>query len=257
MLLFSRSHSRSVLQFCQRALPKKEQAMSQVQQLYLLQQIETEIREKKQRLGEVLQAQKETEALLAAKGRLKTAVTDLQTWQTQHQDLNLQLQSLKNKAKSAENRLYSGNVKNPKELADLQSSIESLGRQRSALEDDVLEAMIMIEDIETEKTAATQALQTVQSDWEQAQAALKREQIELALRVHELMGQRKARLSTITPATLTEYEAISRQAKGVAVVKIKNSLCTGCRLNVSAQKEKEAREGNKVYCANCGRILAV
>jgi predicted nucleic acid-binding Zn-ribbon protein len=231
--------------------------MSQVQQLYLLQQIDTEIREKKQRLGEVLRAQKETEDLLAAKKRVETAVTDLQTWQTQRQDLNLELQSLKNKAKSAEQRLYSGNVKNPKELSDLQSSIESLGRQRSALEDEVLEAMIMIEDIETEKSAATQALQTIQIDWEQSQASLKREQNELALRVHELMGQRKVRLSSISPDALTEYEAISRQAKGVAVVKIKNSLCTGCRLNVSSQKEKQAREGQKVYCANCGRILAI
>lgn len=231
--------------------------MSQVQQLYLLQQIDTEIREKKQRLGEVLRAQKETEELLAAKGRVETAVTDLQTWQTQRQDLNLELQSLKNKAKRAEQRLYSGNVKNPKELSDLQSSIESLGRQRSALEDEVLEAMIMIEDIETEKSAATQALQTIQIDWEQSQASLKREQNELALRVHELMGQRKVRLSSISPDALTEYEAISRQAKGVAVVKIKNSLCTGCRLNVSSQKEKQAREGQKVYCANCGRILAI
>jgi predicted nucleic acid-binding Zn-ribbon protein len=231
--------------------------MSQVQQLYLLQQIDTEIREKKQRLGEVLRAQKETEDLLAAKKRVETAVTDLQTWQTQRQDLNLELQSLKNKAKSAEQRLYSGNVKNPKELSDLQSSIESLGRQRSALEDEVLEAMIMIEDIETEKSAATLALQTIQIDWEQSQASLKREQNELALRVHELMGQRKVRLSSISPDALTEYEAISRQAKGVAVVKIKNSLCTGCRLNVSSQKEKQAREGQKVYCANCGRILAI
>ena len=231
--------------------------MSQVQQLYQLQQIDTEIREKKQRLGEVLRAQKETEALLAAKGRMETAVTTLQTWQTQRQNLNQELQSLKNKAKSAEQRLYSGNVKNPKELTDLQSSIESLGRQRATLEDDILEAMIMIEDAETEKAAAEQTLQTIQAEWEQAQGSLKKEQNELALHVHGLMGQRKVRLSSVTADSLAEYEAISRKAKGVAIVKIKNNLCTGCRLNVSAQKEKEAHQGKKVYCAHCGRILAV
>ena len=231
--------------------------MSQVQQLYQLQQIDTEIREKKQRLGEVLRAQKETEALLAAKGRVETAVTDLQTWQNKHQALNLELQSLKNKAKSAEQRLYSGNVKNPKELTDLQSSIESLGRQRAALEEEVLEAMIMIEDAEIEKAAAAEALQAIQAEWEQSLASLKKEQNELALRLHALTGQRQNRLNNITPESLAEYEAISRSANGLAVVKIKNSLCTGCRLNVTTQKEKDAREGKKVYCANCGRILAV
>lgn len=231
--------------------------MSQVQQLYLLQQIDTEIREKKRRLGEVLRAQKETEELLAAKARLETAVTERQTWQTQQKDLNQELQTLKNKAKSAEQRLYSGNVKNPKELTDLQNSIESLGRQRAVLEDEILEAMIMVEDAEAEKTAAAEALQTIQARWEQSQTALKKEQNELALRIHELTGQRQNRLSNITADSLAEYEAISRKANGLAVVKIKNSLCTGCRLNVSAQKEKEANEGKKVYCANCGRILAV
>ncbi|MEJ2748864.1 MAG: C4-type zinc ribbon domain-containing protein [Anaerolineae bacterium] len=231
--------------------------MSQVQQLYQLQQIDTEIREKKQRLGEVLRAQKETEELLAAKQRLNTAVTDLQTWQTQKQDLDRELQNLKAKARSAEQRLYSGNVKNPKELTDLQHSIDSLGRQRAVLEDEILEAMIMIEDAEAEKDAADEALRTIQADWEQAQGSLKKEQNELALRLHVLTGLRQTRLGTITAESLAEYEVISRQAKGVAVVKIKNSICTGCSLNVSAQKEKEAREGKKVYCANCGRILAV
>jgi hypothetical protein len=231
--------------------------MSQVQQLYLLQQIDMEIREKKHRLGEVLRAQKETEALLTAKGRMETAVTTLQTWQNQQNNLNLELQNLKNKAKSAEQRLYSGNVKNPKELSDLQSSIESLGRQRAALEDELLEAMIIIEDAESEKAAADEDLQSIKAEWDQAQAALKKEQNELALRVHALTGQRKTRLEQVTAESLAEYEAISRKANGLAVVKIKNSLCTGCRLNVTTQKEKDAREGKKVYCANCGRILAV
>ena len=231
--------------------------MSQVQQLYQLQQVDTEIRAKKQRLGEVLRAQKETAELLAAQQRMKTAVTDLQSWQTQRQDLDLELQTLKNKAKSAEQRLYSGNVKNPKELADLQSAIEALGRQRATLEDKILEAMIMIEDGEAEKGAADRSLQTVQTDWEQGQASLKQEQNELALRLYELTGKRKERLGTISAVSLAEYDAIRQKKQGVAVVKIKNSICTGCRLSVSALKEKKAREGKKVYCASCDRILAV
>jgi predicted nucleic acid-binding Zn-ribbon protein len=231
--------------------------MSQVQQLYQLQQIDTEIREKKQRLGEVLRAQKETKALLAAKERVATAVSTLESWQSQRQALDQERQSIRNKAKSAEQRLYSGNVKNPKELADLQGSIESMGRQQAALEDEILEAMIMIEDAEAEQEAATEALQTIQATWEKSQAALKQEQNELALRLHALAGKRTERLSAITPESLKEYTTLSERKKGVAVVKIKNSICTGCRLNVSAQKEKEARLGKKVYCASCGRILAI
>src|SRR5210317_1168749 len=120
--------------------------MSQVGQLYSLQQIDTEIRSKKQRLGEVIQLQRETEELIAARQRAQAADEELSIWQTRQNDLNLELGSLSNEAQRTDNRLYSGNVKNPKELEDLQNKVQELGRRRAALEDEILEAMIMIED---------------------------------------------------------------------------------------------------------------
>lgn len=230
--------------------------MSQVQQLYQLQQMDTEIREKKQRLGEVLRTQKETEELLAARKRLDTAVAELKTWQTKKQDLDLELQSLKNKAQSAERRLYSGNVKNPKELTDLQSSIESMGRQRSLLEDEVLEAMIMIEDVETERTAANESLQIIISDWEKEQASLKQEQNKLALRLHTLTGQREAQAGQLPVNLLAEYDSLAKRMRGVAVAKIAQGICQGCRLNVSEHVSKAVHEGRMTHCNSCGRILA-
>ncbi|MEZ4515948.1 MAG: hypothetical protein R3C44_03590 [Chloroflexota bacterium] len=51
--------------------------------------------------------------------------------------------SVNDKARrQSEQRLYSGDVKNPKELTDLQHEIESLGRRRDTLETDVLEALM-------------------------------------------------------------------------------------------------------------------
>lgn len=231
--------------------------MSQVQQLYQLQQIDTEIRQKKQRLGDVLKAQKETNVLLAARTRLDTAETQLRTWQAKRQELDRELQSLKDKTKRSEQRLYSGNVKNPKELTDLEKEIASLNRRRASLEDEILEAMIVIEDAESEHAAAAEALESVKNEWEHSQAALKQEQNELALRLHSLNGKRQAQLERISADSLAEYDSISRQKGGVAVAKINNGICTGCRINVITQTEKEAREGKKVYCTSCGRILVV
>jgi predicted nucleic acid-binding Zn-ribbon protein len=124
------------------------QKMSQTQQLLQLQEIDTSIRQKKTRLAEVLHAQKESAELLAARQSADSAAAELQNWQSQRRDLNLELDSLNTKAKRSEQRLYSGNVKNPKELSDLQNEIASLSRRRSTLEDEILEAMIMIEEAE-------------------------------------------------------------------------------------------------------------
>jgi predicted nucleic acid-binding Zn-ribbon protein len=229
--------------------------MTQIHQLYQLQQIDTEIREKKQRLGEVLKAQKGSKALLAARERAETAAAEHQSWQTKHQALNLELSSLNTKTKNSENRLYSGKVTNPKELSDLQNEIDSLNRRRAVLEDEILEAMVMVEDAETEKADADEALAEIEARWEETMVSLKQEQNELALRLHKLTGAREERASVIDAALLEEYEKLKLSKGGVAVVKLRVKACMGCQLTVSAVKVKEAQRGRKVYCGGCGRIL--
>ncbi|KAA3664509.1 MAG: hypothetical protein DWQ04_05335 [Chloroflexi bacterium] len=229
--------------------------MSQVSQLYKLQLIDTEIREKTLRLREVLQAQKGNKALAAALGRMETAVSDLNSWQTKHKDLSLAFDGLNNKVKSSENRLYSGKVTNTKELTDLQKEIASLGRRRESLEEEVLEAMVMVEDAQGEKDRAEDALSGIQADWDNETASLKKEQNELALRIHALNGKRKSLATTIPAKALTEYQHIAKRKGGVAVAKLRVNQCMVCQVSASSNKVKDAREGKLVTCGSCGRIL--
>ncbi|MCB8946301.1 MAG: hypothetical protein H6658_21360 [Ardenticatenaceae bacterium] len=229
--------------------------MSQAQQLHQLQQIDTAIREKKSRLTEVMQAQKETDELLAARQRATAADTELKKWQAQRRELNLELESLNSKSKRSEQRLYSGNVKNPKELSDLQNEIDSLGRRRETLEDEILETMIMVEDTEAEKTAADNTLTTITEKWERSMAHYKQEQNELALALHQLMGQRQEQLKMVTADSLQQYEQLSRKKNGLAVATLRANMCLGCRTTVSAVNERMARQGQITYCDNCGRII--
>lgn len=229
--------------------------MSQPQLLYQLQQIDTEFQEKRQRLGEVLRAQKETEELLAARKQMETAVATLRRWQSRHKTLTLELQSVTDKAKRSEQRLYSGSVKNPKELADLEHEIAALGRRRAALEDDILEAMLEIESAQTEHDQAAAQLTAVTAQWEKSQASLKKEQHELALRLNALNEQRQHHLPRLAPERLAEYEQLRQKKGGLAVAGLQQTMCLGCRLTVPANKVKEAQEGRLVYCPSCGRLI--
>jgi predicted nucleic acid-binding Zn-ribbon protein len=229
--------------------------MSQTQQLLQLQEIDTSIRQKKTRLAEVLHAQKESAELLAARQSADSAAAELQNWQSQRRELNLELDRLNTKDTRSEQRLYSGNVKNPNELSDLQNEIASLSRRRSILEDEILEAMIMIEEAEEGKTAADQSLAVIQSKWERAQANYKQEQNELALALHQLMTQRKERLKMVTAESLTENENLSRSKNGLAIAKLRANMCLGCLTTVSANIERLARQWQLDYCGSCGRIV--
>ena len=230
--------------------------MTQIHQLYQLQKLDTQIDEKKKRLGGVLNAQKEPESLLAIRKRVEAANVELQKWQTQHKDLTLEVGSVNTKAKNSENRLYSGKVTNPKELKDLQQEIDALNRRKAVLEDAVLEALVMIEDVQAEKTAADEALETAVAQWETQSAHLKTEQNELALSLHKLMQTRKTKAAAIDAPSLKEYEQLRQQRHGLAVAGLRVNMCLGCRTTVSANKVKEVNEGRKVYCGGCGRLLA-
>ena len=229
--------------------------MSQVQQLYRLQQYDTEITRKKQRLTEVVQLQRETAELLAARKRFAAAADEVAKWTTAQTDLNLELARVNDEAKRSNNRLYSGQVTNPKELEDLQHKVEALGRRRAVLEDEVLEAMIMLEDGQAEFESAQTNLRDIEAVWEQSQTSLRAEQNELALELHGLIRERETQKDRIEPKALAEYESIRARSNGLAVVAFANNACTGCHVTVSANKALQVERGERVTCNGCGRIL--
>jgi predicted nucleic acid-binding Zn-ribbon protein len=231
--------------------------MSQVHQLYRLQQYDTEIFQKKRRLAEVVQLQRETEALIAARQRFALASEAVTKWTTTQTDLNLELGSVNDKARRSENRLYSGQVTNPKELEDLQHEVEALGRRRGVLEDEVLDAMIMLEDAQAELESAQKSLEEIEAGWVKSQASLKAEQNELAVGLHKLMVEREAQKERIDPKALDQYETIRARKNGLAVVPFVNNACTGCHVTVSASMALQVERGERVTCNGCGRILVL
>lgn len=229
--------------------------MSQIRLLYRLQEMDNEIRAKKQRLGDVLRLQKEDEPLRQARQTGAAAAQRRDQWLKQRKKLETEIADLERKSRQASDRLYSGNVKNPKELTDLQHQIEAFGRHRASLEDELLETMLELEEAESQYAAASQHLQKAETTWEKSNVSLRQEQEQLALVLHEQMGRRQEMSKLIKPASLTLYEQLTQKLGGVAVAMVQYNLCSVCRVSVSALKIKAAQEGELVYCGSCGRIL--
>lgn len=229
--------------------------MSQLQQLYRLQQIDNEIREKKQRLREVMRALKDDEELVAARRRKEQTEEALHKVQGQQKDLELQLGSVNEEAQRSEDRLYSGEVTNPKELSDLQQKIASLGRRKEMLEDQILETMMAVEEAQEVDEAAGERLREVEAAWEEERERLTREQDELAEEAGRLLQQREKQVDLIDDKMMDAYEDTARRRGGVAVAPLVQQVCQACTVRVSATKARAAQEGELVYCSSCKRIL--
>ena len=160
------------------------------------------------------------------------------------------------KRQASEQRLYSGNVKNPKELQDLQNEVEALGRRIETLEEDEFDALIFLEETEAGEAEATTALEKATANWNSTQAELIQEKGDREREAARLEIEREAAVIPVNATSKEVYEKLRAAKGGVAVALIEDSTCTACGMAPSSSRLQQARNSTEiVFCGNCGRIL--
>jgi predicted nucleic acid-binding Zn-ribbon protein len=230
-------------------------AMTKAEVLYRLQCLDGEGDAKQRRLAAVEAALGESDALKQARRALESAQALVQRWRLRQRDLELETQGIVDRIARSEQRLYSGAVKNPKELTDLQAEVAALRRRRQKLEEDLLTAMIELETAETTHTEAREHLDKTQASWSAQQADLLAEREALQARLAELGQKRAQLLPSIAAEDLADYQSLRRRKRGLAVVQVQDGICGGCGVGVPSSLEWQLRQEGAGYCANCGRIV--
>ena len=207
------------------------------------------------RLADISAALHETDELTAARSARQTADEIVTRQRAQRKDLELADGALETKIKQAEQRLYSGLVKNPKELLDLQNDIASLKRQKDVLDDQLFNAMVALEESEATLTACAGAYARIETDWRASQNGLIREQAEAEaeLAKHQL-AQAELR-AELAAADLALYDQLRRRKGGLAVVELNGSICSGCGVRATAHVMQQINQEQISRCGNCERIL--
>jgi predicted nucleic acid-binding Zn-ribbon protein len=228
--------------------------MSDTFKLFRLQQVDTKLDQARKRVAAI-------DRLLSSNQALRQAEMELEksslTFENARKDLtsaeaNTRAQRLK--IEQTDNRLYSGAVKNPKELQDLQMESEALRRYLDVLEERQLEAMLTFEDAESEKSTSETKLATVRGKVLEEQSTLNGERSQLSKSIENLEVERAAAVSTIDPEALALYERLRDQRSGIAVAAAKDKSCAACGSLLSSSLHQAARS-RLATCDTCGRIL--
>lgn len=226
--------------------------------LYALQQIDTRLEREKRRYREVQEHLGESEELVEARAAHKEAQAALSAARGRLRDHELETQGVAQKLRETEERLYSGRVRNPKELSDLQKEAEYLRRRRSALEEDVLEEMMAVERLAAQAEAAAERWTAVEAVWRSENADLSAEYDALRQELAGLLGKRKSVAKHVSEQDMAEYDALCRLRGGIAVVAVRNDTCQVCHVEVPMRDVERARDGDMfMYCSGCERILYV
>lgn len=164
--------------------------------------------------------------------------------------------SLRIKIEQSESSLYSGSIKNPKELQDLQNEITSLKKQLVVSEENELEKMILLEAHQV-KTFQKQ------SQYDEFLAAKLESDKELTLthsslsrELEVLLIEREATEKSLEKNDLGVYNKLRKQKAGVAVVSVVDNACSSCGAEIShAEWQKSRINPDLVFCQGCGRII--
>jgi uncharacterized protein len=204
------------------------------------------------RLAEVNENFAELEADLQIANRQNADVA------REQERLEGEIELLDQKVAREEQRMYSGNVANPKELSSLQAEVESLKRKKSSMEDELLDVMERKEQIG--ETAQTLGAEREEAARESAELTAKVEgltgEIDSELKVHE--SERVEIASTIPDDLLALYDKLRETKNGVGAAALENGTCQGCHTKLPAKEvERVKAEGGLQRCDNCRRILVV
>ena len=232
--------------------------MNQAQLLYQLQMVDLVIDDRRLRLAEVDRLLAEQSAVQTAEQALQDADAALAPWRVQVNDLNLEIKTLNNKLTGVEQRLYSGKVKNPKELQDMQEETAALKRRRGTLEDQLLEAMIEVETGQANYTELDSVLATATAQWEADQTSLSEERAQILKQLDDLARQRAAAAAKIEPDNLARYKRLRPQRHGQAIALLDGNQCKTCGSTQTTTLAQQVRQGRELgVCEICGRILAL
>ena len=232
--------------------------MSQPFKLYRLQQIDSKINSIRFRFTEIEISLNDNSLLRAAQNQAETTSQSLQEAQKGLQIAERNVQDLQIKIQQSEATLYSGKVKNPKELQDIQSEAAALKKYLNVLEERQLDAMILVEEAELEHNKSESNLKSIRTNNAVKNSKLIEEQSTLVRDLDHLESERHVAVGSIPSDDLKIYDLLRKQKNGVAVAKVMDKNCLACGSTLTPSLLQTAHSPSQLTrCATCGRILYV
>ena len=228
--------------------------MAWTEAIQRLQEVDVELKAIEGRLTAIAAQLADQREVLTTRKEAEMRATQTKKRQQAQKDLEFELGRVESKRAQTQQRLYSGDVRNPRELQDLQNESQALQRRQEQLEEQLLEAMDAHEKASHAATEAQAQYAAAMQRWEQGQQALQIEQQERRQRAQTLQAE-ATKLQTLIPAELLDTYKYLQRRMGTAVAQVREGTCSVCGVATQLQIQQKMREREEAYCDGCGRLL--
>jgi uncharacterized protein len=225
-----------------------------VRQLYQLQEFELAIDANEQAQKRIQNQLKDNQAVLKIRARLAEDEKKLDELVKAQKAIDWEIEDLTGKIKTIEKKLYDGKIHNPKELQSLQQEQTDFNKHRSSLEDKDLAMMDQAEELRLAIAGIKTEFTAAETQWQDEYKKLSTELEKLKTDRTAVENQKQTILTQIDPQSLVTYQDVKKR-KGIAVAKIEQGICKGCRITLPNSILQQAKGGGLVKCSSCGRIV--
>lgn len=226
-----------------------------------LQELDTRLQRLDHRLRsltEIAEAAELKERVDAIDAELITAQTKASDLQRHQRKAETDVDQVRSRADRDAKRLESGQITSSKELQNLQSEIESLGRRQAELEEVVLEIMEQAEALNTEGARLTVERETTVAKFTEVTARRDTAAAEIQWDRTRAIQDRERVSGEVPDDLLALYDKLRAQYDGVAATPLQYGRCNGCKLALSTVELNDIRAtpaDEVVRCEDCRRIL--
>jgi predicted nucleic acid-binding Zn-ribbon protein len=208
------------------------------------------------RLSEIEEALGESDELIEARRAVEERAAVLHDLRATQKDHELATDEVRNHAAEIEKKLYSGSIKNPKELQDYDADLKSLKEQTRHKEDELLAILEQVDAAEKEHAAAEAVFNEIDSAWRGGQDEMLAEKARLEPEVQRLQATRADQATGFERTLIGLYDLLRQRRGGSVVAGVERGMCQGCRITLPTSVMQRARSGvGVVQCVSCERIL--
>ncbi len=177
--------------------------------------------------------------------------------QAEQHDGEMKVETIDEKKKRDEKKMFSGGVTGARELENLQRELDMLGRQKNDAEERVLIAMEATAEAQTANAQADALVASLTARYRKIRAVYKERHAELSAEIAVLEAERKTVATPVSPPLLARYDAIRAKKKGVGAAPLgADESCGACHTKISSYLAVEVRAGTAVQvCEYCTRLL--
>ncbi len=230
----------------------------QAKQLYDLQQIDAELASAEEELAGVRSRLSDESAILSAKSELEEITDRLTDLMAKRRAADGIVTDLQSKTTNLESKLYSGSIKNPKEVAAVEEERQFTVNQQEQEEEKLLVLMVNLEEMETAQASGKSELERLEEARPLERVELQKSQERLEAEIAKFQEERGDIVPHVRSDLVTLYDSLRQTKKGQAVAKVERGMCQGCRLTLPQSEVQRARSATGVVqCNSCRRILFV